>query len=60
MKPEDLARFRTLEDQALPLEFDSYLSRLERMERAARLARIHEDGAPAVADALSDRIQWRE
>ncbi|WP_146606042.1 hypothetical protein [Mesorhizobium kowhaii] len=60
MKPEDLARFRTLEDPALPLEFDSYLSRLEQVERAARLARIREHGALAVADVLSDRIQWGE
>ena len=46
-----------LGDPALPLEFDSYLYRLEQVERAARLARIREHGALAVADALADLIR---
>ena len=48
---------RYLGDPALPLEFDPYLYRLEQKERALRIVRIRENGAKAVADALSDLIR---
>lgn len=41
-------------DPALPLEFDPYLYRLEQKERALRIMRVREQGAQAVAEALSD------
>ena len=44
---------RYLGDPALPLEFDPYLYRLEQKERALRITRIREQGAQAVAEALS-------
>ena len=48
---------RYLGDPVLPLEFDPYLYRLEQKERALRIVRIRENGAKAVADALSDLIR---
>jgi hypothetical protein len=45
---------RYLGDPVLPLEFDPYLYRLEQKERALRIMRVREQGAQAVADALSD------
>lgn len=41
-------------DPTLPLELDPYLYRLEQKDRSLRIMRIREQGAQAVAEALSD------